>query len=66
MINHNPVGGNEKQQILREEQVAQLADSLELAKTIELQAKQLSEMIETFALKYESRLTEVRRAAGQK
>ncbi|MBC6476241.1 MAG: hypothetical protein GDA48_28315 [Hormoscilla sp. GM102CHS1] len=45
-----------KQQILSEEQVAQLADSLELAKTIELQAKQLSEMIEAFALKYERRL----------
>ncbi|MBC6478748.1 MAG: hypothetical protein EBE86_030225 [Hormoscilla sp. GUM202] len=66
MINHNPEDGNEKQQLLREEQVAQLADSLELAKTIEVQAKQLSEMIEAFAIKYERRLADVRRAAGQK
>ncbi|MBC6421700.1 MAG: hypothetical protein GDA38_09190 [Hormoscilla sp. SP12CHS1] len=55
-----------KQQILSEEQVAKLADSLELAKTIELQAKQLSEMIEAFALKYERRLAEVRWEARQK
>lgn len=55
-----------KQQVLSEEQVARLADSLELAKTTEVQAKQLSEMAEAFALKYEGCLAEVRSKARQK
>ena len=55
-----------KQQVLSEKGVAQLADSLELAKTVELQAKQLSEMAEAFARKYEERLVEVRRTGEEK
>ena len=55
-----------KQQVLSEEQVARLADSLELAKTTELQAKQLSQMTEAFALKYEARLADVKRVAEEK
>lgn len=48
---------------LNEKQLAELAEMLELAKVTEQKAKELCEMGEAFAQKYEKRLREFREAA---
>jgi len=54
------------QPTLNEKQIADLADSLELAITLEQQAKNLCDLAEAFAEKYEKRLHKIREAAKQK
>ncbi|MCL1468359.1 hypothetical protein [Argonema galeatum] len=54
------------QPTLDDKQLAELADSLELAITLEQQAKNLCDLAEGFAEKYEKRLHKIREAAKQK
>lgn len=52
---------SEKRTILNLDQLAELTNSLELARQTEQQAKNLCELAEKFAQKYENCLTEIKK-----